>query len=112
LFMLFWLALVVWMGFDGLYRTNYQLEFDDTYLSWRGFVRSGRILISDVLAVNTEWMGSVAVFTCRNGEKIRVVVLQGFAPFLTALNQAHPSIAASPGFYARFVERSQLKRKP
>ena len=56
-------------------------------------------------------MGSVAVIVCKNGQKIRIVILQGFAPFLTALNQAHPSIVATPGVYARLVERAQLKRK-
>lgn len=112
LFMLFWLALVAWAGVDGLYRFNYQLEFDDAYLSWRGFMRSGKTPISDVVAVDTEFMGSVAVFVCRNGQKVRVVVLQGFAPFLMGLNQAHPSVVPSPGVYARFVERAQLGRKP
>jgi hypothetical protein len=110
--MVFWLAIVAWIGVDGLYRISYQLEFDDMYLSWRGFMRSGRTLISDVVAVDTEFMGAVAVFVCASGDKIRVVVLQGFAPFLRALSEAHPSIVARPGVYARLVERAQLKRRP
>lgn len=110
-FMLLWLAITLSIGVDAIWRTNYQLEFDDTHLFWRGFLRSGTILISEITSVDTEQMGAVAVFKCKNGEKIRVVILQGFAPFLVALNQAHPSIAAAPGAYARLVDRAQLKRK-
>ena len=111
LFMLLWLAIVVSVGFE-VYRTNYQLEFDDTFLYWKGFLRSGRVLIADIVAVRTESMGAVATFNCRNGEKVRVVIQQGFAPFLMALNHTHPSVVATPGLYARLVERAQFRRKP
>jgi hypothetical protein len=111
LFMLLWLAILVSIGFE-VYRTNYQLEFDDAYLYWKGFLQSGRVLTTEIVAVRADSMGAVAVFHCRNGEKVRVMILQGFAPFLIALKQAHPSIEATPGFYARLVERAQLRRKP
>src|SRR5260370_37469475 len=61
LFMLLWLAIVVSVGFE-VYRTNYQLEFDDTYLYWKGFLRSGRVLIADLVAVCSASMGAVTRF--------------------------------------------------
>jgi hypothetical protein len=111
LFMLFWLGIVAWIAFNGIYRTSYELRFDDTYLYWKGFLDSGRIPVSDVATVDTEFTGSVAVIRCNSGKKIRVVILQGFAPFLEALTRAHPGIIAKPSALARFAERAQLKRK-
>jgi hypothetical protein len=103
--------MVGWLAINGLYRVGYELKFDTTYLFWRGFLRSGKVQVSEVVGVDTEFLGSVAVFTCRDGQRIRVGVMQGFAPFLTAFTKAHPAVGAAPGRYARFVERAQLKRK-
>jgi hypothetical protein len=110
-FFVFFLAVVGWMAFNGLYRTSYELEFDNAYLYWRGFLRSGKVPIADVVGVDSEFLGSLVVFTFRDGRRVRVVVLQGFAPFITALTKAHPSIGAAPGGYARLVERAQLRWK-
>jgi hypothetical protein len=109
-FLLLWFAVLGWLAFNALYRTSYELRFDDAYLFWRGFLRSGKFQVSDVVGVEYDFLGSVAVFTCRDGRRTRVVVLQGFAPFLAALAKAHPAIGAAPGRYARFVERAQLRR--
>jgi len=108
-FSLLWFAMLGWLAVNGLYRTNYELRFDDTYLYWRGFLRSGKVRLSDVVAVDSEFLGSIAVFVCRDGGKIRAGVLQGFAPFLSSLSAAHPSIGAKPGLYARFVDQAQLR---
>jgi hypothetical protein len=108
-FFVLFLAMVAWLAVNGLYRTGYELKFDDAYLYWRGFFRSGRVLVSDIVGVESEFLGSIAVFICRDGQRIRVAVLQGFAPFLKALTEAHPSLGARPGWYARFVERAQWK---
>lgn len=108
LFMVFWLGIVAWIALNALYRTSYQLEFDEEYLYWKGFIRSGRVLVSDVIAFNTEFSGSVAVILCRNGDKIRVVILPGFSPFLEALTKAHPTIVAKPSATARLAERARF----
>lgn len=110
-FVLLWFAMVGWLAINGLYRTSYELSVDNAYLYWRGFLRSGRVLVAEVGGVDWEFLGSVAVFTFQNGRRIRVVVLQGFAPFLAALTKSHPAIGAAPGRYARFVERAQLRPK-
>src|ERR1700682_3460527 len=110
-FTLLWFAMLGWLAANSLYRTNYELRFDDTYLFWRGFLRSGKVQLADVLAVDSEFLGSIAVFVCRDGGKIRVAVLQGFAPFLSSLSAVNPSLGAQPGLYARFVERAQLRRR-
>ncbi len=110
LFFLLLLAGMAWLAFNDLYRIGYELRFDDTYLSWRGFLRSGKVRVADVIRVDTEFLGSVCVFTCSDGQRIRVYVVQGFAPFLTALTRAHPAIGAVPWRYARLVDRAQLWR--
>jgi hypothetical protein len=110
-FVLLWFVVVGWLAINGLYRTSYELKFDDAYLYWRGFLRSGKVRLSDVVAVEPEFYGSVAVFVCRDGQRIRVGVLQGLAPFLTALTEAHPTVGASRWWYATFVERAQLRGK-
>jgi len=110
-FILLWFAMLGWLAVNGLYRTNYELRFDDTYLYWQGFLRSGKVRLSDVLAVDSEFLGSIAVFVCRDGRKIRAGVLQGFAPFLSSLSAANPSLGAKPGLYARFVDQAQLRRR-
>ena len=109
-FVLLWFAFVGSLAING-YRLSYELKFDATYLYWRGFLRSGKVRVSDVVAVDREFSGSVAVFACRDGQRIRVGVLQGLAPFLTALTNAHPTVGASRWWYARFVERAQLRGK-
>lgn len=108
-FFIFWLAGVAWIAVNGLYRTSYEVRFDDACLYWRGFLRSGKVLVSDIVGLDSEFLGSIAVFICRDGRRIRVGVAQGFAPFLKALTEVHPSVRAAPGRYARFVERAQLK---
>jgi hypothetical protein len=105
-----WFAFVGSLAING-YRLNYELKFDDTYLYWRGFLRSGKVRVSDVVAVEPEFHGSIAVFACRDGQRIRVGVLQGLAPFLTAWTEAQPSVGASRWWYPRFVERAQLRGK-
>ena len=109
IFQLFWLGIIAWIALNGLYRTSYELEFDDKYLYWKGFLRSGKVLVSDIVAVDTEFTGSVAVIVCKNGDKVRVMILQGFVPFLEGLTKAHPIIAAKPSVLARLVERAQFK---
>lgn len=108
-FFVLFLAMVAWLAVNVLCRTGYELKFDNAYLYWRGFLRSGKVLVSDVVGVDSEFLGSVAVFICRDGRRIRIAVLQGFAPFLKALTEAHPSLGAAPGWYARLVERAQWK---
>jgi hypothetical protein len=110
-FFVLWFVMVGYLAINFLYRTSGELRFDDSYLFWRGFLRSGRVRLSDVVGIDTEFLGSIAVFNCRDGQRIRVVVLQGFAPFLTALNTAHPTVVVAPGRYARLVERAQLRWK-
>ncbi len=108
-FFILWLAGVAWIAVNVLYRTSYELRVDNGFLHWHGFLRSGKVLVPDVVSVSSEFLGSIAVFTCRDGTRIRVAVFQGFAPFLTALTEAHPLLAATPGWYARFVDRAQWK---
>jgi hypothetical protein len=108
-FFILWLAGVGWFAVHGLYRTSYELKFDSIHLYWRGFLRSGNVPVSEIVGIDSEFLGEIAVFICRDGQRIRVVVLQGFVPFLKALNEAHPSLGAAPSWYARLVERAQWK---
>lgn len=108
-FFILWLAGVAWIAVSGLYRTGHELTFDDTDLYWRGFLRSGKVPLSEIVAIDSEFLGSVAVFICRDGRRIRIVLLQGFAPFLKALTASHPSLTAAPGWYARLIELAQWK---
>lgn len=110
-FFVLWLAGVAWLTFNGVYRTNYEASFDSSFLYWRGFLRTGKVPLDDLVGLDYEYMGSVAAFSCKNGQRLRFVVLQGFAPFLSKLARAHPQLPAVPGWYARLVERAQIKRK-
>ncbi len=67
--------------------------------------------IGSIMSCRAGILRLIPVFACRDGQRTRVGVLQGLAPFLTALTEAHPTVGASRWWYARFVERAQPRGK-
>ena len=97
-----WIAMVCWSGYCYLLRTVYQLEVHRGMLWWRTPLRSGRVPITEVVAIRPSCVGMMGhVVTSRQGTIWVTLASPGFAEFAAALQAVQPTLSVRVGRLAR-----------
>ena|GEM_PF-4943669 len=104
-FPLIFLAICAWLDFGYLYWTYNSVRVEGGVLYWGGTFRRGSESMAEVMDVKEIWSGGINVFELRDGRRIRVIVFQGYYPFLQGLRSAYPHLPLPAGRNAEFVNK-------
>ncbi|MGC1184678.1 MAG: hypothetical protein WBA31_05935 [Candidatus Dormiibacterota bacterium] len=107
-FMALWVVVAFAVAYFYLYLTASEIDIADGRLRWRTAFRGGDLSMDNAEKVVSWPGGSVDVFKFRDGQKVRVAVMQGYVRFLEALNHEYPDLKIPPSVYARFVDQVRL----
>jgi hypothetical protein len=110
LFGIAWLGLMAWLGFNYLVRMAHAVAVTNGTLFWTTYFRTEEVRVSEIERMTLAFGGSVQVIECRDGRRLRVPIMQGYEPFVTALAREYLSLKIDLGRYARTVNQVQVFR--
>jgi hypothetical protein len=110
-FVVLWLGVTGWIGFNFLWRIPYEVLVEDGHLTWRGFFRTQSVPMSDITRLSLAMTGNMQIVERRDGSKLRIAVMQGYGPFIRSVVEAYPDIPIAVGRYSAFVDKVRLQRQ-
>lgn len=106
-----WLLIIGWIGFTFIWRLPYEVVINDGHLTWRGYRQRRTVPMSDVARMTLAFSGNVQIVECRDGSRLRIGVMQGYAPFIQSVVEEYPDLSIELGRYAGFVEKVRFQRR-
>jgi hypothetical protein len=109
-----WAFVLVWLGVMGgvsyglLGVSCHEVSIEDGMFRWRTAFRHGVVPMEGLVRVNAWPGGTIHVFEFRDGTRVRVGVMQGYARFLERLSEAYPSLPVPGATYAVFVDHMRV----
>ena len=104
-FTILWLFAMAWNAYWFLTRFAIQLSIDGGSLCWSAPVRSGRVLISEIVEVRPmRFASNVEVFVCRGRRPILVMATKGLRAFSDELVRQRADLPVRLGWQAKIAE--------